>query len=182
MLRFFLTAVAYAVALVLVGFVTYSVAPPGANAMTALVMSSLIAGLMIVCAIFALAIKKNRTLGMIGIHVGLVVPLLAIGGTGARLGGSLANANAANESIERIMLLMELDQPATLVDRGQDAEDSRYAVRVSEADSAAADALFNPIGYQTVGIGSTAILSAFAFVALLSHRPRVPEAEPDADQ
>lgn len=140
----------YAVALVAVGYLTYSVAPPGAKAATALMMSSGIAALMLFCAVASLMINRNRAIGMVGIHLGLILPLVAALGTGMRLPGSYNNAKAFNAAVasEGSVLV----QPAS--------SENRH--------------LPHPVAYQTVGIGSTVILSLFAFAAILSHRPKVP--------
>jgi hypothetical protein len=142
--------VLYAAALLAVGYLTYSLAPPGANAKTALYISAGIAALMVLCAIAALTIKANRTVGMIGIHVGLVLPLLAAAGPIMRLPGSLENANRFNEQVAAGGVMV---QPLT--DENRD--------------------LPHPVAYQAVALGSTAALSLFAFGAILSHRPKPPK-------
>lgn len=67
---------AYAVFLVICGFVAYFMAPPTANAGTALIVSSGSAAVMVICAAMAGAIHRKRTVGMIGIHAGLLLPML----------------------------------------------------------------------------------------------------------
>lgn len=67
---------AYAAFLVICGFVAYFMAPPNAKAATALIVSSGTAALVVICAAMAGAIYRKRTVGMIGIHAGLVLPLL----------------------------------------------------------------------------------------------------------
>jgi len=146
----------YAAALVGIGFLTYSVAPPGANATTALIISSAFAGIMVFCAIASLAIRQNRTLGMVGIHVGLVMPLVVAAGSFMRFPGSLNNTQQFNEAI------------------------TQGSVTISaQRDQTGAEP--PPVAYQTVGIGSTAIISLFAFGAILTHRPKVPKKEKKKD-
>ena len=67
---------AYAVFLVVCGLVAYFMAPSGAGAGTALIVPSIAAALVVICAAMAGSLHRNRKLGMIGIHVGLVLPLL----------------------------------------------------------------------------------------------------------
>lgn len=148
-----LLMVLYAIALVAIGYLTYSVAPPGANAATALKMSSGIAALMLFCAVASLAIRRHRALGMVGIHLGLLLPLIAALGTGMRLPGSYANAQRFNEAAAQ--------EAGVLVQAVSDQRDRPH-----------------PVGYQTVGIGSSVVLSVFAFAAILSHRPKVPPKQP----
>jgi hypothetical protein len=142
--------VLYAAALLGVGYLTYSLAPPGANAATALYISAGIGALMVLCAIATLARKVNRTAGMIGIHLGLVLPLLAAAGPIARLPGSLENAKRFNDAVAAQGVMVE-----PLTDENRD--------------------LPHPVAYQSVALGSTAALSLFAFGAILSHRPKPPK-------
>src|SRR5262245_2226093 len=66
----------YAGFLLACGLIAYFRAPPDAKAMTALIVPSAAAVLMVVCGAMARALARNRTVGMIGIHVGLVLPLI----------------------------------------------------------------------------------------------------------
>jgi hypothetical protein len=142
--------VLYAAALLCVGYLTYSLAPPGANAATALYISAGIGALMVLCAIATLARKVNRTVGMIGIHLGLVLPLLAAAGPIARLPGSMENAKRFNDAVAAQGVMVE-----PLTDENRD--------------------LPHPVAYQSVALGSTAALSLFAFGAILSHRSKTPK-------
>jgi hypothetical protein len=83
----------YAIFLVACGLTAYFMAPPNANAATALVVSSVTAFLIVVCAVMAARLPRNRTVGMIGIHAGLVLPLLYAVLFGLRANASFANAN-----------------------------------------------------------------------------------------
>ncbi|MEL6311947.1 MAG: hypothetical protein AAFQ17_06210, partial [Pseudomonadota bacterium] len=70
----------YALVVVALSALAYLIAPPGANAMTAVVAGGVSAVLMCVMAGMSLLIRKNRAVGMIGIHVGMLLPLVfAIG-------------------------------------------------------------------------------------------------------
>ena len=141
--------VAYAIALVMVSGLTAFTAPPGAKAITAVIVGGGIGALMIACAVMSLMIRRNRLVGMIGIHVGLLLPLLALSGPAMRLAPSWEKTRTFNERLET-------EGAITIVAKG--AEDP-----------------IRNTAYQTVGIGATAALSGFAFLALLMHRPRVPK-------
>lgn len=66
----------YAAFMVVCGLVAFFRAPPGSNAATALVVPSIAAFLMVVCGVMAASFHRSRTVGMIGIHAGLVLPIL----------------------------------------------------------------------------------------------------------
>jgi hypothetical protein len=169
--RYALTLIAYAVALVAVGYVTYSLAPEGANAKTALVISAGIGLVCVACAVLGLLIKGNRTLGMIGVHVGLIMPLLAVGGTASRLGGAIEATNAGNAALATLSEQAK-DAQSLMVQRP--AEGELKLVFPDASEQVDMNAVLEPRGYQAVGIASTAALSAFAFLALLFHRPKLP--------
>ncbi|MEM8757639.1 MAG: hypothetical protein AAGF47_07635 [Planctomycetota bacterium] len=54
----------------------FVIAPEGANASTALIMGGASAFLMVVMGVLALLLPRNRKAGMVGIHLGLLLPLL----------------------------------------------------------------------------------------------------------
>ncbi|MEO1130067.1 MAG: hypothetical protein AAFX05_10245 [Planctomycetota bacterium] len=145
-----ITLFAYAAALLFVGWLTYHVAPPGSNAFTALIISGGIALMSVACGVLTLLLKKKRVLGMIGIHVGLVLPLVGAIGPAMRLSGSMENTARFNDELRA---------------------SSQITVTTATGDN-----VWRNTAYQTVGIGSSAAVSAFAFVALLAHRPKVPKA------
>lgn len=66
----------YAALLVAFGVLAYMIAPPRANAGTAIVVTSVCAAAMIAMGVMTLLIHRRRTAGMIGIHVGLLLPLV----------------------------------------------------------------------------------------------------------
>ncbi len=163
--------IVYAVALSGVGYITYIVAPEGASAKTAVAITGGLALLTLVCAVLALLIKANRRLGMIGIHVGLLIPLVAIAGSAARLSGSLENAQAGNAAISALVEQLDSADTGTLQKKDDDVWKLAFP---GSGVSVELTNVFQPKGYQTVGIASTALLSAFAFVAFLLHRPKLP--------
>lgn len=68
--------VGFAVVLVLGGLTAFLLAPEGANKATALIVPGACAALLLACAWMASMLKRNRRLGMIGIHVGLALTAL----------------------------------------------------------------------------------------------------------
>lgn len=85
--------VGYAVLMLAGGTWAYASAPPGANAATALIVPAAVAVVMLVCAAMAALLARQRTVGMIGIHLGLVLPLLFAGAIGWR-------ASAATQAVQ----------------------------------------------------------------------------------
>jgi hypothetical protein len=69
----------YAALLLTFGILAYLIAPPGANASTAVVATGACAAIMIAMGIMTLMIKSKRTVGMVGIHMGLVLPIIFAG-------------------------------------------------------------------------------------------------------
>ncbi|HBS28874.1 MAG TPA: hypothetical protein DEB06_05365 [Phycisphaerales bacterium] len=151
------TMIAYALTLLAIGTITYLVALPGSGALTALLIPALGGAAMTVCAVLALRIGSNRTLGMVGIHAGLALPLVLALGSGLRLRASMEKAQVFNDQVR--------SAPVAVSAVTRDTRDEP-----------------RPLGYQAVGIGAIASVSVFAFIALVCLRPRPgPKAtEPDA--
>lgn len=150
MTKFAIVMIAYALAMLGVGYLTYSVAPPGSNAWTALLVPGIGAAAVTACVIMGLRIDGDRRLGMIGIHAGLALPLLMSIGSFARLPGSLQK----NRDYYEHSLL-----------------------KTSEGETTGVGTVTgktHPTGYQAVGIGSIGTLSLFAFVSVLLLRPKPP--------
>jgi hypothetical protein len=82
---------AYAVFLVICGAIAFFMAPANTKAATALIVPSVAAALMVVFATMAAKLPRNRTVGMIGVHVGLVLPLLFAVAFAARAYGAFGN-------------------------------------------------------------------------------------------
>lgn len=153
MLKFALAMSAYALAMLGIGYLTFISAPPESKAWTALLVPGIGAAAVIACVVMATRINANRKLGMIGIHVGLLLPLLMAAGSFWRLPGSLARNSAyyANQTLKL----------------PSDAGTGGTSVTLSSAAA-------HPTGYQAVGIGAIGTLSAFAFIAVLLLRPKPP--------
>ncbi len=79
---------AYAGFLIACGIVAYFMAPPDANATTALIIPAASGVLMVICAVMAGMLHRKRAVGMIGIHAGLVLPLLFAIAFGVRAYGA----------------------------------------------------------------------------------------------
>lgn len=146
------TMIAYALALLAIGGLTYGVALPGASSATALLIPAGGAVLMILCAVLALRIGSSYWIGMIGIHAALIIPLLLGIGAGSRLKPSLDKVGAFNSAVRQAPVAVSVQ---TRENRDQP----------------------RPIGHQAVGLGSIVAVSGFAFVAILMQRPRVPRPE-----
>jgi hypothetical protein len=67
---------AYALVMVLAGAVAFALAPEGASATTALAVPAACGLLMVLAALMSRAIDNKYVLGMIGIHLGLILPVL----------------------------------------------------------------------------------------------------------
>lgn len=73
-----------AIVMVVAGATAFSIAPEGANAITALIVPSACALVLGICALLSALLPKNRRAGMIGIHAGLVFTLLFAAAIGHR--------------------------------------------------------------------------------------------------
>ena len=119
----------------------------------------------------SLLIRVNRPVGMIGIHLGLLVPLLAAAGPAMRFTKSLDGALASNEPIATVF---EGDASTATVLFTED-EEGEWSGTLASLSTTDMTGLLQPKGYQTVGIAASGILCLFGFVAVLLHRPKVPK-------
>lgn len=69
----------YAALMLAFGILAYLIAPPGANATTAIIATGACALIMVAMGIMTLMIKTKRTVGMVGVHLGLILPLVFAG-------------------------------------------------------------------------------------------------------
>ncbi|MFG0292770.1 MAG: hypothetical protein ACIAQF_02565 [Phycisphaerales bacterium JB065] len=188
-IKFALTMLVYAVCMLVSGYVTMMVSPPGAKPATALIIPGIAAALAAASAVLSLMIKSNRKLGMIGIHVGLVLPLLFMAGSLMRVSGSVSKADEFNSQLERIHTALQEPNGQVTLSLVADPDSSREKDRLMRANwvedntptSITPKAPWKPYGYQSVGMISIAMLSVLAFVSLLLHRPEIPKAEPKDD-
>jgi hypothetical protein len=143
------TMIAYALSMLFVGSLTWMVAPPGASAVTALVISIGAALAMSVCAIMLLRVGASRGLAVAGLYLGIAIPLIVAIGAGWRLRGSIDKSNEFNEAVRH--------GPVVVVTRTKENASDPH-----------------PAAYQAVGIGATIALSGLAFVALIASARRIP--------
>jgi len=141
--------IAYALAVTFIGGLTWFLSSPGANAITALIVSGAAGILMTVCAVLALRVQSNRRMGLVGLYGALIIPIVIAGGAGMRLRPSLEKAQAFNNAVREGEVKLTL----------QSLEN---------------DLVPHPVAYQSVGLGAITALSLFAFVAMLATRSPLP--------
>jgi hypothetical protein len=109
-----LLMILYAIAMVALGVLAYLLAPADAKSLTALIIPSACALLMLVCAVLSWRIKSDRTLGMVGIHLGLILPLVFAGAFFMTGGSRFMNAGtyqAALDAVESAAAHVPADAP-----------------------------------------------------------------------
>lgn len=183
-IKFAITMLVYAVCLLVSGWITKEVAPPGASAATALIIPVIAAALTIAAAVLSLMIKSNRRLGMIGIHVGLVLPLIFAAGSLSRISSAISKSEQFNDQLGDVHSALEADNGnvTLLLLPVPDSKSEDRSMQARWMDGQTARTMepvhpWRPHGYQAVGMISIAMLSVLAFVALLLHRPEIPKAE-----
>mgnify|MGYP001794569579 CR=1 FL=1 len=173
-MKFAITLIAFGVSIGAIGYATYMVAPAGSDAKTAVFVTGGIGGLAIVCALMSLLIRVHRTVGMIGIHLGMIVPLLAAGGPAMQFGKSLDGAKASNEPIATIVD-GDIDPAVVAFTKTEVEGEEVWTGTLPSALDQDMGGLLAPKGYQTVGIAASGIVCIFGFIAVLLHRPKVPK-------
>lgn len=91
--------VTFSVLVLAAGLYAFTAAPAGANPATALIMSGVAAGLMLMAAVFASMIGRNRAIGTAGVIAGIALSLLFAASNGwiaSRRWAQVNNAPAAN--------------------------------------------------------------------------------------
>lgn len=159
---FVLVVAAYAVSLIAGGGVAFVLAPEKSAAVTALAVPGGCAVLMLVCAGLAALLPKSRPAGMIGIHVGLVLPLVFAVAFAQRGYASFRAAETYGEQAAQyeayVSSLPTGDTPMTydayVESEGGDPE------------------LDHDKTYLAVILGVLALDSVLAFVLLLGMRPK----------
>ncbi len=164
MLKAVAILVLYAALVVVLGAIAYADAPEGANAATALIVPIAVAVVSIACAVMALLIHKHRTVGMIGIHLGIIVPLLVAVAVGWRA----YQTHQASESYKEGVSLWEqrvqgggINTPAA---RENFFEDNDYP----DHDK----------GYLRGALVAIAAVSVQTFVTMIVARPKPPARKP----
>lgn len=160
MIKAAILLILYALVMITIGVITFVAAPPEANAATALIIPCACGVVTIVAAVLTIIGRdpgpegRPNTMGMIGVHAGLVLPLLftlAIGYRAVTGTGPVLDAQAALEKIER-----PADQPVP----------EEIAVAEAELRKVAGK------DYQIVALWSLTGLSLFAFASLVMLRPK----------
>jgi len=152
----------YALVLIDGGVSAYFIAPPEANAATALIIPSACAVLMLLCAVASAMMQRNRLIGMIGVHAGLILPLVFAIAFGSR---ALVATSATEDYREQQGALVDAEAP-----------------RIPGANAsieAETDAVDHDKMYLAVTLWRLTGLSGLAFVAILLQRPK-PEARAEA--
>jgi hypothetical protein len=149
--------IVYAAALLLVGVITFMVAPPGSHPLTALLIPGVCAALMVACAVLTIMgagqARNGRGVGkqgMLGVHLGILLPLLF---TLAFLIRAIPATNAYLE----VKSALNPDQPVAAATAVLD-EDSRKAFSKD---------------YLAVALWSLTALSSLGFASLLVLRPKM---------
>ncbi len=148
--------VVYAVVLVAGGLFAFAFAPDKGRAVTAVAIPSVCAVLVLACAAMAAMLGRSRGLGMIGIHLGLVLPLVfAVG------------------------LFMQGRKALSEVDRFEEADAAWVAMDEAErsgldraAHFEAADAPDHNTWYKAAAQLGLGVASVLAFGLVLTARPK----------
>ncbi len=147
----------YAVAMLIIGVVAYLVAPSGASAATALIIPAVCSGLMITCAVLTIMGaasgrdgKGISKIGVVGIHLGILLPLLF---TLAFTFRALPATSAFLDAKNALNSDSAIEQAAAVLD-----EDQSKAYRKD---------------YLVVALWSLTAISGFAFASMLSQRPKI---------
>lgn len=158
----------YALVLVGLGLYAFNQAPNPRAAATALIVPSIYAALMIVSGLCALLIARHRRIGMIGIHLGLVLPLLFAAVTAQRAWSTTSKLQNYPAALSAFTTALAADpelsdfnsRKAFFKDRSSPDHDTTY--------------LRNTL-WSIVGV------SVLTFGALLAVRPRPAQRSPLAE-
>ncbi len=157
----------YAALLLAFGILAYLIAPPGANAKTAVIATGACAAIMIAMGIMTLMIKSKRKVGMIGIHLGLILPLVFAGVFLMRAG-----KNYRDSGVHRYF---DKAYHADIKDRGaEDTPDNRESFLSGAKPEFAADIPEGDKAYLGFILTMLFGFSVAAFMFLLLSRPELP--------
>lgn len=157
----------YAVLVVALGVLAYTDAPEGASAKTALIVPIIIAAASLACVVMSLMIYKKRTIGMIGIHLGIVIPLLVAIGVGQRAYVTHESSKAYRAGQEAWALHVEAGAIGT-----PEAKEKYFEEHPEYPD--------HDKGYLSGTLVAIAAVSLQTFVALMLARPKPPARKPKA--
>jgi hypothetical protein len=157
MLKAAINMLVYAAALLVIGVIAYLAAPTGASAATALIIPGIAAALMITSAVLtimgAAAARDGKgvsKLGILGVHLGILLPILF---TLAFAFRALPATNAYLEAKNALNSDNAIEQAAAVLDEKQS--------KAYRKD------------YLVVALWSLTALSGFAFASMLTHRPKM---------
>lgn len=167
----------YAAVIVGLCVLAVAIAPEGANAATAVVFGGGAAVVMVVMGVLSLMIGRNRKLGMVGIHLGLLMPLVFAALFGWRI------APAYRSSGQHRYFYGAYDR-AVASGSIADSAESRSTFIVGGRGSVKGEEI-PPTDKSYLGTILTLLFgtSTAAFTLLLATRPEVPKAasaSPDA--
>ncbi|MEM9064330.1 MAG: hypothetical protein AAGB51_02450 [Planctomycetota bacterium] len=152
----------YAAGMLAGGGTAFMLAPPQANPVTALLVPGIAAGLMSLCAMASAIITRNKLVGMIGVHLGLIFPLLFAG-------GMVPRALAAGEASAQYTELAQAYQTET--GASADADIQAFESWQRARDSEAEPVLYDK-AYLKTTLWALSAWSVLAFIAILLKRPK----------
>ncbi len=165
----------YALLLVGMGLLAYRIAPPEANALTALIVPSVAAVLALASAVLCVLGLRNRKLGMIGAHAGLALPILfALAFAGRAFPATTAYLDARAELAERPSASDLAQFADAAIQQGQTGV-ADVAAGMARDSAEALEAVSKD--YLIVTLWSVTALSLQTFVVLLMLRPKPAKAE-----
>ena len=159
--------VLYSALVLVMGALAYASAPEGANKATALVFPGLIAAISVACAVMALFIHKARKIGMIGIHLGIVFPLLVAVAVGHRGYKVHQDSGQYREAVELWEQRVQEGAISTPEARERFFEEGNYP----EYDKA----------YLRTALVAISAISLLTFVAMIAARPKPPARKPASE-
>ena len=179
-----LLMILYAAGLAFAGVIAFGLAPEGATKFTALLVPALAGGVMVVCAVLSLRIKSNYKQGMVGIHIGLILPIIFAVLFGMR---AMKSDTASKQYREHQRAHAEqLADPTTdtPTDFREFLQRQAYSDAIEQGTinpsetpfeqfqtSRAGGVVDHDKAYLAATLWNLAVWSCFAFVALLMQRP-----------
>ncbi len=157
----------YAALILTFGILAYVIAPPGANAKTAVVVTGICALVMVVMGVMSIMIHQKRRIGMIGLHLGLLLPLIFAVVFLMRAGASYRSSG--------VYKYFDHAYQVDLKDRNaQDTIANRESFLSGAKPEAGKDIPEGDKGYLGFILTMLFGVSVAAFVVLLLSRPKLP--------
>jgi len=152
----------YAAGMLVGGGAAFLLAPANANAATALLVPGIAAALMALCAMGAAMMPRNRRLGMVGIHIGLVLPIVFAAGMVPR---ALAAGEASATYNE--LAAEYAEQTGAIAEQDTEGFVAWQTARDSETEPIDHDK-----AYLATTLWALTAWSGLAFFGILSRRPK----------